>query len=298
MIIPTESYEAIFDHYQEAIRWMEGLGVKLGPGRTSHYEKVVRYWKDAYRTAPAEEGEKVYPDFVSSMFEIHDFVAIYQALKDVPRDQLTSVVEKLKKGVNGPINAADETPESTAARNFLFEAVVSAKSHCPNRGIETIFNAPSDTGILIGGKRIWVECKRVTNIDAIENNVRKASSQLEKVLNKAVGSGHRGIVALDISKILNRGDNIYVTENDYQLRASVEKMMDKFIEENFRAWENVYARRHRKIIGTFIRFTFMSSSEARNILVHTSQWAVNPRLGINSSDDQILRELVSALEAT
>ncbi|RUT67512.1 hypothetical protein D0817_26055, partial [Flavobacterium cupreum] len=80
----------------------------------------------------------------------------------MPPNQLASVIEKLRKGVNGPINAADETSESTAARNFLFEATVAAKAHRPDRGVEAILDAESDTGILINGKRIWVECKRVT----------------------------------------------------------------------------------------------------------------------------------------
>jgi len=295
MAIPTESYEAIFEKYSAAIQWMEGLGVKLSPGRTSHYEKVIRYWKDSYKTASPDEGKKIFPDFVSSMFEIHDFLDIYKAFKNVPPDQLASVVDKLQKGVNGPINAAEEAPASTSARNFLFEVVVAAKSHRPAKGVEAILDAESDTGISVNGKKIWVECKRITTPDKVQDNVRKASSQLETMLRKQVGSGHRGIVAIDISKILNRGDKIFVTGNDSDLLMSVNRIMDQFIAKYSRIWQRVYARRHKKVIGTIIRFAFMSSSEARNILVHTSQWAVNPRLGISASDDQIQRHLVATL---
>jgi hypothetical protein len=296
--IPTESYEAVFEQYSAAMRWMAGLGIKLNPGRTSHYEKIVGHWKDAYKTATADEGRQIFPDFVSSMFEVFDFVSIYKAFKDVPVHQLTSVIEKLQKGVNGPINAADETADSTAARNFLFEAAVAAKAHRPDNGIEAILDARSDTGISLNGKKIWVECKRVTTIDRIEGNARKASSQLETVLAGEVGSGHRGIVALDVSKILNRGDKIFVTRNDSELLASVDRTMDQFIEEHSRIWQRVYERRHKKVIGTIIRFSFMASSEARNLLVHASQWAMNPRLGVATSDEQIQRQLVATLAST
>lgn len=295
MPINTQTYETVFEQYSTAMRWMEGLGIQLNPGRTSHYEKIVGHWKDAYRTATADEGRQIFPDFVSSMFEIFDFVSIHKAFEGVPAHQLTSVVEKLQKGVNGPINAADETSNSTAARNFLFEAAVAAKAHRPDKGIEAILNASSDTGIGLNGKKIWVECKRVTTVDKMEKNVRKASSQLETVLAGEVGSGHRGIVALDVSKILNRGDQIFVTRNDDELLASVDRMMDRFINERSHVWERVYERRHRKIIGTIIRFSFMASSESRNLLVHASQWAMNPRLGITTSDEQIQRQLVAAL---
>lgn len=160
MSIPTETYEAVFEQYSAAMRWMAGLNIKLGPGRTSHYEKIIGHWKDAYKTATADEGRQIFPDFVSSMFEVFDFVSIYKAFEGVPAHQLTSVIEKLQKGVNGPINAADETPDSTAARNFLFEAAVAAKAHRPDRDIEAILDARSDTGISLNGKKIWVECKR------------------------------------------------------------------------------------------------------------------------------------------
>jgi hypothetical protein len=296
MAIPTESYEIILEKYRSSVAWFASLGIEVQMGRTAHYEKVIRYWKDAYQSATAEEGEKIFPDFVSSMFEVFDFISIFQSLVDVPHAQLKAVVEQLKKGVNGPINAADEKPESTTARNFLFEAVVCAKAHSPDRGIQAIFNTPSDAGILISERKLWVECKRLTSVTKIESNVRKASNQLELVLKGMVGSGHRGIVALDISKILNRGDKIFVAPNDRKLLASINRLMDNFIERNSHVWERVYANKSKKIIGTIVRFQFMATSEARNILVHASQWAVNPRRGIKSSDEEVLQNLVSALK--
>lgn len=298
MTIPTETYDAIFDQYSAAMKWMEGLGIRLSPGRTSYYEQVLRHWKDAYKTATTDEGRQIFPDFVSSMFEVFDFVSIHKAFDGVPAHQLTYVVQKLKKGINGPINAADETPESTAARNFLFEASVAAKAHRPEKGIEAILDARSDTGIRLNGKKLWVECKRVTTVKKIESNARKASSQLETILAGEVGSGHRGIVAMDVSKVLNKGDKIFVTRNDNELLVSVDRMMDQFIQKHSHIWQHVYERRQKKIIGTVIRFSFMATSEARNLLVHASQWAMNPRLSISTSDEQIQRQLVAILAAT
>lgn len=295
MAIPTKSYEDIFERYSDAIKWMIDVGVQIGTGRTSHYEKIVGYWKDSYKTASAEEGKKIFPDFVSSMFEIHDFMDVYEAFQNVPPDRLTSIVHKLNKAVNGPINAMEETPKSTTARNFLFEAVVAAKANNPSNGIQAILHAESDTGISIEGKKIWVECKRISTPDNIESNIRGASKQLESILKKKVGSGHRGIVALDVSKIVNPKDQIFVSNNDSELLESVDQMMDKFIRKYSSIWQHIYERRHTKVIGTIIRFAFMSSSEARNILVHTSQWGVNPRLEISCGDEHIQRLLASKL---
>ncbi|HUW77498.1 MAG TPA: hypothetical protein VMV52_01960 [Candidatus Nanopelagicaceae bacterium] len=298
MTIPTETYEAIFDQYSCAMRWMAGLGIKLNPGRTSHYQKILGHWKDAYKAATPHELQQIFPDFVSSMFEVFDFMSIYKAFEVIPAHQLTSIIGKLQKGVNGPINVADETPESTAARIFIFEAVVAAKAHRPDRGIEAILAARSDTGISLNGQKLWVECKRVTTVNAIESNARKASSQLETILESEVGSDDRGIVALDVSKILNPGDKIFVASNDNELSESIVRMMRQFIEDHSPIWQRVYERRHEKIIGTIIKFSFMATSEARNLPVHTSHWGVNPRLDVATSDKQIQRQLAATLAAT
>lgn len=297
MRIPTESYEKIYQDYSNALEWLEYIGVKIGSGRTNHYRRTIEYWKDAYKIASEEEGERAFPEFVSSMFEIHSFISIYNAFRDEAKSDLSKIAEKLQKGVNGPINAADESPKSTTARNYIFEVVVAARAHRPNAGIQTILNARSDTGIKIDKSKLWIECKRVTTVEKIEANVKKASSQLEVILKKQSGSGHRGIVALDVTKILNSGDKIYASKDDEQLLASVDRIMDKFIIDHSHIWQNLYERRDRKVIGTLVNFSFMATSESRNLLVHASQWGLNPRLGISDSEQEIQKTLANALKS-
>lgn len=297
MRIPTESYEEIYQSYSDALAWMKKVGVSFSSGRTNHYEKVLKHWKGEYKIAPEDQVKAVFPEFVSSMFEVHDFIDIYKAFRDVSPAELVQIVEKLQQGINGPINASDETPKSTAARNFLFEATVAARSHRPQVGVKAIFNASSDTGIEIDKKKLWVECKRVTNIGKIEANVKKASSQLETVIRKQNGSGHRGIVALDVTKIFNPGDKIYVSGSDSRLITSIDEEMDSFIRDYSEIWQSLYKRRDKKIIGTLVRFSFMATSESRNLLVHASQWAMNPRRDISDSDETIQKALASYLRS-
>lgn len=296
MSIATESYAAVYERYSKAIGWMAEIGVKLGPNRLAHYDKVVRAWKEDYETASEEEGSRIFPDFVVSVFEIHDFLDVYSAFKDTPREELGCIIAKLEKGVNGPVNAASETLRSKGARNYLFEAATAARSHRPESGVEAILEADSDTGVRVGKSKVWIECKRLTSPDRIYDNVRKATKQLEANLRKKVGSGHRGIVALDISKILNQGDKILVQDTEAELLSSVDSFMDQFIRQYHREWEKIYERRDKKIIGTLIRFSFMSIVEARRILVHTAQWGVNPRIGVSDADRRLQRTLADKLK--
>ena len=296
MNIPTQSNKDIFQKYSAALEWMKEIGVNLNLGRTQHYRKILEFSIKIKNDEIRKESEKnAFPDYVSSMLEIHDFINIYDAFYSTPKNQLAHIVAKLQEGVNGPINANDETEKSTKARNFLFEAIVAAKAHRPIKGIEAILDAESDTGIGIDKKKLWIECKRITSMGKIEANVRTASNQLESIINKHYGSGHRGIVALEITKLINPENEIYVTQNDSHLAASSNALMDRFIEDYSEIWQKLYKRKNKKIIGTIIRFALISSSEARKILVYTSQWAMNPRRGISDSDINIQKLLVSNL---
>jgi hypothetical protein len=296
-VITTASFEAVHEDYARAMAWMSALGIRLEPGRTGHYGKVLGHWRDAYKTASKEEAQKVFPDFVSSALEIWDFIRIHRAFADVPVGQLNLIVEKLKKAVTGPLNAAEETPDTTMARNFLFEATVAALVHQPSCRLTAILDAPSDTGVQFEEKKIWLECKRVTRISKIETNVRKASKQLEETLQRMTGSRHRGLVALDVSKILNPGDDIYVASSDAELLRSIDGLMDDFVRNHREKWQRVYEKRSKKVIGTVVRFSFIATSEARRLLVHASQWAVIPRSGISSTDEQLQRSLATAISS-
>ncbi|GJL66428.1 MAG: hypothetical protein NPIRA05_13990 [Nitrospirales bacterium] len=295
MTIATDSYENIYKDYADAIEWIRSLGVEITSGRTQFYEKVVGKWTNEYRTASEQQGKEIFPDFVSSVFEIMDFIDIYKSLKNVPASQLLSIASKLQKGVNGPINSATETNESSTARNFIFEALVAARSHRPEKGVQAIFDSPSDTGFRINGKNVWVECKRITSLEKLEANVSKACNQLESSLKRDKTTQHRGLVAIDFTKILHQGDKLYVKQNDRELLDGINSIMDQMIGQCSKEWEKVYLRKSNKIVGTLLRFSTMATSEERNLMIKASQWAVSPRQKASHSDNKLLRELATAM---
>lgn len=207
MTIEADSYSNINQEYLQALKWIQDIGVNFSSGRTRHYEKVIGHWSTSYQTASEQEAKDIFPDFVSSMFEIMDFIDIYRALHNVSVAELDPTAQKLQKGINGPINSAEESEKSSTARNFIFEALVAARSHRPNNGVKTIFDSTSDTGIKIDKHNIYIECKRLTSLDKLEANVRKACNQLESSIKRDISSQARGIVALDFSKILHEVTN-------------------------------------------------------------------------------------------
>jgi len=295
MGITTDSYENIHKDYADTIAWIRSIGVNITLGRTQFYEKVVGSWTKEYRTASEEQGKEVFSDFVSSMYEVMDFIDIYKSLKDVPINQLRSIASKLQKGVNGPVDLASETNDSSTARNFIFEALVAARSHRPDKGVETIFDAAADSGFRFKRKNVWVECKRITSLDKLEANVRKACSQLESTLKRDKSTQHRGLVAIDFTKILHSGDKLYVKQNDQDFLSGINSITDQMVRQCSNEWEKVYLRKSDKIIGTLLRFSTMATSEERNLMIKASQWAVNPRRNVSAADESLLSDLAVAM---
>ncbi|MGJ8619076.1 MAG: hypothetical protein ACSHWN_01990 [Methylophilaceae bacterium] len=296
MIIQTTSYQNLANQYSKAIAWMESLGIQVDKNRVNHYKKTIEYCASSYKTATTEDMNNILPDFISSVIEIHSFIEIFSAFKDIPSNQLTKIIKKLQISVNGPLNSISEKAKTTTARNYLFEAYVAARCHRPGRGVSCILDASSDTGIKIEDKKIWIECKRITSQNQLEKNIRDATKQLEKVMAKQTGSCHRGVVALEISKILTTGNEILASEDDDSLIKATDAIMDSYIKENHHVWESIYKRRSKKILGMLVSFSFMSSSKDRNLLVHATQWGLNPKNTISANDETALRKLALNLK--
>jgi hypothetical protein len=295
-IIPTVSFDLILAQYRESLEWLDHLEVDYRQGRIQKYLRTFEDWNQKYKTATALEAEESFPSFIYSVQEIWDIISIYSAFNAVPASDLKGIITKLKEGVKGPVNLADETSKSTRARNFVFEALMAAKAHNPSRQCCAILDANTDTGILFDGSNIWIECKRITTLKKIEKNVREASKQLQTAISKQVGANHRGIVSVDVSKILNKGDQIFTARNSKLLLKEVKLMMDRFIADNSHIWQGIFKSKSTKILGIIIKFDFMTSSEEEGLVSRCTQWGINPRNSISKHDSDLLQKLVAVLK--
>jgi hypothetical protein len=299
MKIETDTYDSIGKNYDNAISWMKNIGVKISSGRTQHYLIIMNFWRDNYKSASDSVAKDIFLDFVSSVSEIDSFIKIHKAFKDEPINRLFSIKTKLQKGVNGPLNAEDENSNTSEARNYIFEALVAAKFHNPEKDMSTILTASTDTAVEFKKKKIWIECKRVTSENNLENNIRKAANQLDKQLCKKVGkkinTGNKGLVAIDFSKMLHSGDQLLVKANDVELLNSVEKITETFIAQYSNLWNRIFETKNKRIVGILVHFSTMATSEERNLLVTVSDWGVNPKVNTSLYNNSLLRSIATII---
>lgn len=296
MKISSDSYEILAKQYMDAYQWLDGMGLNVKSGRLSEYLKVIKLISETYKTSTDEELKNIFPDTVNSMYEINAIINIHEAFKDLSNNDSLGLISKLKKAVSGPVEVKKESNTSNTARNYLFETLVMARLHNPNNGLSIDFKSSTDTSLKYNNVKYLIECKRPQSGKKLEANVRDAANQLQKAFKNKIGSNHKGLIAIDISKIFNPDFMLLVKANDTELHQHISLTMDAFISKYSHKWQNILKNKNKKIVGVILRISLMGVSEERNLLVSCVQWAINPKNGISNQERNNLMQMAKILE--
>lgn len=280
--------------FSETLDWMSSLGIETNSGRVRAYQEAISSWAALPSAQDAFTAHALSRANQSAILESNMFIDVHRAFHQASPTELSGIVDKLKKSVGGTADIADETDKSSSARNFLFEAVVAAKFHCPNQGVHTFLDAPSDTGLTYLSRRIFVECKRLRSASGVENNVRKACNQLANALNADNTLRHGGLVAVDISSIISVDEKL---TDETLLNHYTALRMDQFIDSSSVDWQKVYPEKDSRIFGALFRFSRLIQSEVDGLWVIATEWAVNPRQNLGWSETRYMQRLARALHS-
>ena len=296
MKMQSEKYETIFQQYQNALSWISQIGVRIGRGRLASYNSFLDKLLKEYKNISKDTLRKLFPQAVNAFYEVDAICSIYESLHSLNTEQLLGIKEKLNKAVSGPESVNDETETSNAPRNFLFEVLVSSRIHNPYKGVKADFFSNTDTAAEFLQKKYFIECKRIQSIENLGKNIKKAANQLNNSLKTKIGSNNRGLIAIDVSKVINPQFKLFVKQDDNTLQKGVNALLDSFVREYDHIWQNILTRKSKKIVGVILRLSLMGISEERNLLVTCSQWGINPKVNISEFESMHLRELVYTLD--
>lgn len=297
-MITKQSAGQLLQEFEETLAWIRSLGINLSIGRLSHYNKIAKLWTDIIE-GKITAGHNFNSELISTVFEVPTFIDIYHAFKSTDCSSLNGLISKLEKAVDGPNHLSEENPASSTARNFLFEAIVTAKLHNPSQGLNAILDAPSDVGILFNKKKIWVECKRVSSEKKLRANISKACKQLKTTLEKHPQIGQRGLIAIDISKLITQPPPNFVFETEFesQIDEYSKLMLDEFIRANSSIWQETMKSHDERIVGTLLRLQIVATSREKNTPIYVAQWGINPRLNISLDDQRLMKDIVTRIQS-
>ncbi len=293
MTVRQVSASTITADFSAALSWMASLGISCKTGGLSKYSESIARWSNMPPNTDEIVRHALSPDDRNAILEAGQFADVYLAFKDTPRQDLRAIVGKLKKAVHGPLDALDEDENSSEARNFLFKAVVAAKTHCQNQGAHVIFDASGDSGLVFHSRRIAIECKRIRSFSKLDTRVRDACNQLSKSLDGGPPCFDYGLVTVELSRILSTNESLGTEDSVTKHSAAA---IDEFIGIHSNAWQKVYREKDQRILGTVFRGSSFIQSKADGLWVLATEWAINPRNKSGCCKTRILKRLAIALE--
>ncbi len=187
---------------QELTDWLRKLEINIANKRAhqllaaledDEQNRKVR-WKD--KTVPL--NDVTFGELGTALIELRDLTEIYYAFQT---DKTELFKRKLAASLAGLLTIAEETPANNAARNTMFELTLAA--HWRLLGLDVALSDP-DIILQLGDVSFYVECKRPFWDHSVRPNLREAVRQLERKLSQPDATAKFGLVALSVTRILNR----------------------------------------------------------------------------------------------
>ena len=158
-------------------------------------------------------------------------------------------VEKLRLAVEGSPDPRQEKMSGLKARDILFELSVAAFFRA--RKIPVLIGFGRDGILRFESERLLVECKRVRSSKAVKAAIEKAIEQINRRLTRRKPHGGFGLIALDISLLMNPKQLFLVPHNEIELQHAVEETMKSFSMDNDR---HLSATNNPRMLGTLVFF--------------------------------------------
>jgi hypothetical protein len=196
-----------FHKYRDNIEWLRG------------HDKP----EDRAQLLAQLESDGRLTEILSTMSESIELVETIPSLRqnqvDIPR-------EILRRAFSGPVDASLEDHTSNEARNAMFELTMGAMA--AREGLQPKLSVGNpDVSFEFENHCIKMECKRVLSETKIDERIKEGAKQLGKSVQP--DTTDVGLVAISLSKLLNPGDRILVSEDPH---AAISQQTDTALRAN------------------------------------------------------------------
>jgi hypothetical protein len=238
----------------EACEWLTTFGIDYKKTRFGLYEKDFKDFVEGKGEKTAKESLET---FMNANLEATELVRLKTTFESFDNTQLSESIKKLVAGQRFR-NSSDKDQ----SRDFAFE--LSIGSRFSKAGYAVNLRTISDLVVIIGNRKLYVECKRLKSYNQLEKRVKSANEQIKKRLRSEVSSKARGMVALNITDIINPTASPVIANDikDYQKQSS-----DNIKNFVLAHQEALSKNKHNKSLGVFTEFAtlgFINSNEKKD----------------------------------
>lgn len=209
---------------------------------------------------------------VSLLIEGSEFATLLPCLGRWLVTDRDVVADKLKKVLSGPQLPTDEDANSNQARNFLFELTLGATLE--TRGRRVTQGEHPDLTLHLPARDLFTECKRPLSASKVVHNLNAAATQIQEGLGaRGVPTSTFGLVALDVTKIVNLEYECCTFYGEAEITNSMARRLERVIEDTHDARQPF---RTQRIIAVLYRFVTIGHDRLNNRYVTATLDALVP----------------------
>lgn len=245
--------ELAFD-FNAAVDWVASVGFPIERGRIAEYRKILTKVADRFEVHRWDdlEDQEYAKRVCTVLLEIRELVSIHRGLLDIsdPTD-----LHAMRHFLKGPFSPADESVNNSSnrPRNIGFELYLTALFAYAK--MMPIYGTDADLCFKHNDHTFFVEAKRPMFSHSINAAIKDANKQLTRRLENTQSTMVRGLIALDLSKIINPRDKVMPVRDTHHLDQLMNGETQLQINALARYW---HKGRNGKTVGVLLHFRLLT----------------------------------------
>lgn len=266
--ISSVHFSELAESLQNVAAWLGRLGIDESRTRVGQYRRVMQRLADAHARGDADALRADWPSAMVPLFESEELVAIHQWLSGPEYDDF--VRERMRIVASGPSSYTEEnTSSGNRARNTAFELAMAARIVAGGLPLDP--SVPADVSVRLATRTVVMECKRPQSEKALEGNVDDARHQLRERYRTANRPGFVGVIAVDLTKVLNPSLDLLRGVPESELREVLSGALADYSREHERVWQK---NRDEQTSAVLLRLSVMAHLSGETLLTSCHQVVV------------------------
>jgi len=240
--------------FNAAVDWMASAGFPIERGRIAEYRKILTKVADRFEVHRWDdlEDQEYAKQVCTMLLEIRELVSIHRGLSDVSDPTELHAMRHFLKGPFSPIDECVNN-SSNRPRNIGFELYLTALfAHAK---MMPVYGTDADLCFKHNGYTFFVEAKRPMFSHSISAAIKDANKQLTRRLEGAPSTMPRGLIALDLSKIINPLNKVMPVRDAHHLDQLMNGETQLQINALARYW---HKGRNSGTVGVLLHFKLLT----------------------------------------
>jgi hypothetical protein len=288
-------YDELLSQLQQTLTFCASLDLNeaVKTSRFSNYQERIQQLceiinKYSLEQLPEEIEKQLKNEnlnYVLSLTESMEFVSCVAHFKTCERE---IVRKKLANVLAGPVLPNDEDLNSNEARNTLFELNLASKLR--KAGFIASPGIDADIECSVDSKDLVIECKRPFREQNVSRHIKKAGRQLKARL-KILPPRSRGVVAISLSKTMNKGDKFFVYLEESSAKEVLSRKLKAVADSAASSWTNLGS----KIIGILFHVVTASFDKKNGRYSLGEQFNAHPLAPNGSKNFELFKHVCDGL---